>query len=262
MLKRENNGVIYYAFKHLAETGLVKHCFSSRIGGVSKPPYTSMNLAYHMGDDLTNVNENYQRICEVIGVKCESIKMTKQVHKTEIHSINDQGACVPEGIDGLVTAVSDPVLATYYADCVPLLFLDPIKKVIANSHAGWRGTAHNIAGKTVLHMIDQFDCQPQDILVGIGPSISVRHFEVEKEVVETFQSNLSLAMPYIHRKSEKKWHIDLPQINYELLRQAGILADNIEVSDLCTFENEAYFYSHRRDGNARGNMAALIALKT
>ena len=261
MLKKEKNGIIYYEFEHLAKTGLVNHCFSSRVGGVSKPPYTSMNLAYHMGDTRLDVDKNFQLISEAIGFDHEKIKMTRQIHQTGIQTINNETGQITEDIDGLVTTISGPVLTTYYADCVPLLFLDPVKRVIANSHAGWRGTVHNMAGKTIHEMVNQFSCQPQDILVGVAPSISVRHFEVEKEVVRAFEEKLPLAMPHIHQKSEHKWHIDLPQINNELLIQAGILEKHIERSNLCTFEDEVHFYSHRREGRARGNMAAMIALK-
>ena len=262
VIKREKNGIIYYEFELLAKTGLVNHCFSSRIGGVSKPPYTSMNLAYHMGDNPLDVNKNYQKICENVGFDYKQIKMTKQRHQTGIHVINEEDVCIPEGIDGLITTVTGPVLTTYYADCVPLLFLDPVKKVIANSHAGWRGTMHQMAEKTILRMVDQFDCQPREILVGIGPSISARYFEVEKAVVHEFELNLPSVMSNIYRKSEHKWHIDLSQINHERLIEVGVLAQHIEVADFCTFENEKHFYSHRREGRARGNMAAMIALKS
>lgn len=261
MIKREKSGIVYYEFQHLKATGLVDHGFSSRIGGVSKPPYTSLNLAYHMGDQRGNVEENYRRICKVLSLNHENIVMSKQVHQTEIYHINRDCFQVPEGVDGLITALPNYVLTTYYADCVPLLFLDPQKKVIANSHAGWRGTAKNMAGKTVLKMVDQFGCQPQDILVGIGPGISAKHFEVGKKVVAAFERHFSQEISNAHQKSEHKWQLDLPEINRQLLLKAGILADHIEIAALCTYEDEQHFYSHRRDGNARGNMAAMIALK-
>lgn len=131
MLKKEENGIVYYEFKHLADTGLVNHCFSTRKGGVSKAPYTSMNLAYHMGDSKKSVDENYRLICESIGFKQAQVKMTNQIHAAKVYHINHHGD-VPEGIDGLITDISELVLTTYYADCVPLLFFDPVRKVIAN----------------------------------------------------------------------------------------------------------------------------------
>ena len=260
MIKKETNGIIYFEFEHLAKTNLVHHCFSSRIGGVSKPPYTSMNLAYHMGDDLADVDQNFRLISKAARFDHKKIIMTDQIHHANIQII---GVDKPElkGVDSLVTAVPGHVLVSYYADCVPLLFLDPVKKVIANSHAGWRGTAADIAGGTLRQMSQNFNCRPIDILVGIGPSISITHFEVGHEVIQMFEHFPLEAKPYMKQKSDKKWHIDLREINQELLLQAGVLAKNIEVSDLCTYEHPDLFFSHRRDGSKRGNMAAMIALK-
>lgn len=260
MLKKEKNGVIYYEFEHLAETGLVNHCFSTRIGGVSKAPYHSMNLAYHMGDDKADVDENFRLISRAVGFDSKQVVMTKQIHQDVIQTLGE-GDDVREDVDGLITVTTGPVLTTYYADCVPLLFVDPVKRIVANAHAGWRGTSLNIAGKTVQKMIDTFDCCAGDILVGIGPSISVRNFEVGKEVIEEFEQNIPQVSKHLYQKSEQKWHIDLVQINRQLLIESSILDKNIETSDLCTFENPTIFYSHRRDGSMRGNMAAMISLK-
>ena len=260
MLEKEKNGIVYYEFENLANTDLVNHCFSSRIGGISKEPYTSMNLAYHMGDKVETVDENFKLISKVIGFDHEKIAMTNQIHQDEVHIINDYEP-IPKGIDGLITTISGPVLTTYYADCVPLLFLDPIKKVIANSHAGWRGTMQNIAKKTVDKMVAQFACRTQDILVGIGPSISVENFEVGKEIAEEFERNFPQITSHLYQKSKQKWHIDLVAINRQLLIEAGLLDKNLEIANLCTYENSQHFYSHRRDGSARGNMASMISLK-
>jgi len=260
MVQKEKNGIIFFEFEHLAKTGLVNHCFSSRIGGISKSPYTSLNLAYHMGDDPDDVDKNFGLISAAVGFDHRKIVMTDQIHDANIQVV-DVDTLEYEGVDSLVTALPSYVLTSYYADCVPLLFLDPVKKVIANSHAGWRGTVADIAGKTLMQMSRNFDCRPQDVLVGIGPSISMTHFEVGHEVAIMF-SALSDWKHYIKQKSEHKWQIDLREINRKCLLKAGILAKNIEISDLCTYENPNLFYSHRRDGNARGNMAAMIALKS
>jgi len=258
MIKKEKNGIVYFEFENIAKTGLVKHCFSSRIGGISKTPYTSMNLAYHMGDDSPDVDKNFQLISEAVGFDHKKIVMTDQIHDANIQVVGDD-RIEYEDVDSLVTALPNYVLTSYYADCVPLLFLDPVKKVIANAHAGWRGTVADIAGKTLIQMSQNFDCRSQDVLVGIGPSISMNHFEVGYEVVQLFSHSLSDSEPYIKQKSDQKWHVDLREINRKRLLKAGVLAENIEVSDLCTFENPDLFYSHRRDGRKRGNMAAMIA---
>jgi len=260
MIRKEKNGIVYYEFENIASTELVNHCFSTRVGGVSKIPYHSMNLAYHMGDDKTNVNENFRLISHAVGFDYNQIMMTKQIHQKDVQILrkNDD---VKEGVDGLITASIGPVLTTYYADCVPLLFVDPVKRVIANSHAGWRGTSLNIAGITMQKMVDVFGCNPKDILCGIGPCISMANFEVKNEVVDVFEQNLPQVMSHVKRKNGEKWNIDLVAINYQLLIESGLLDKNIEVANLCTYENSQHFFSHRRDKTARGNMVAMISLK-
>jgi len=259
MVKKEKNGIIYFEFEHFAATGLVDHCFSTRIGGVSKSPYDRMNLAYHMGDCKGDVDENFRLICEAVGFNHEKVIMTDQIHEN-YHLVVDE-MTKPEWVDGLMTEFPGFVLTSYYADCVPLLFLDPVAKVIANAHAGWHGTAMDMAGKTLRELNFEFGCRVEDILVGIGPAIGMDHFEVGQEVVEMFEYYLPLSTDYIVPKAEEKWLVDLVGINHARLLELGVQVGNIEISDLCTFENPELFFSHRRDGDARGNMAAMIALK-
>jgi len=259
MVKKEKNGIVYFEFEHFAETGLVNHCFSTRIGGVSKAPYDSMNLAYHMGDERADVDENFKLISEAIGFDHQKIVMTDQIHEN-YHLIVDD-LTKPVWVDGLMTEFPNFVLTSYYADCVPLLFLDPVEKIIANAHAGWRGTTMDMAGKTLREMNFEFGCQMEDILVGIGPSIGKNYFEVGREVIDLFEEYMPLSTDYMVQKSEDKWLVDLVGINEARLLEMGIKTCNIEVSHVCTFENPDLFFSHRRDGSARGNMAAMIALK-
>ena len=259
MIRKEKNGSVYFEFEHFTKTGLINHCFSSRIGGVSKSPYDSMNLAYHMGDNKADVDENFRLICEAVGFDHQKIIMTDQIHENYHLIVDDMTQ--PVWVDGLITEFPDFVLTSYYADCVPLLFLDPVQKVIANAHAGWRGTASDMAGKTLREMNYEFGCRMEDVLVGIGPSIGKDHFEVGKEVIDLFNDYMPLAKDYMVQKSKDKWLVDLIGINHARLLELGIKVQHIEVSDLCTFENPELFFSHRRDGSARGNMAAMIALK-
>jgi len=269
MIRYNKNGVTYYAFSHIDATGMVNHAFSTRLGGVSKGYYSELNLGLHQNDDIFAVKENYCRICEAIEQDISDIVVSDQYHTTNLHIVtkNDKGKEFfvkrhLEYIDGLVTNQKDILLTTYYADCVPLLFLDKRLKVIANCHAGWRGSLDNMAGKTVLYMQYNFGSRASDILVGIGPSISKAHFEVDFDVYEHFKGFVP-ATAYISESLTKpeKWHIDLWGINQECLKLAGIPSENIEVAGLCTYENKHEFYSHRRDGAKRGNLAAMIALR-
>lgn len=259
MIKKEKNGITYFEFEHFAKTGLVNHCISTRLGGISKPPYHSMNLAYHMKDDAHDVNENFRLISEAVGFDHEKIVMTDQIHEN-YHQIVDD-LTKPVWVDGLITEFPDFVLTSYYADCVPLLFLDPVEKIIANAHAGWRGTAMDMAGKTLREMNYEFGSKMKNILVGIGPAIKKHNFEVSRDVASFILEYMPLSTDYITKKSDRKWLVDLTGINQARLLEMGVLSANIEISDLCTYDNPEWFFSHRRDGINRGNMAAMIALK-
>ncbi|MCL2396551.1 MAG: peptidoglycan editing factor PgeF [Defluviitaleaceae bacterium] len=259
MIKNEKNGIIYYTFKNLAR-GMVRHAFSTRIGGVSRGCFVSMNLSPNTGDDPATVQENYRLFCDAAGFNAENIVMANQHHTTNIQKVDGLG--VLENVDGLMTNRPGIMLVTYYADCVPLMFCDPVRGVIANSHAGWRGTAHNMAGKTVERMTAEYGCNPRDILVGIGPSISRKNFEVGPEVAEDFKVLLPFSARFVYNSEStvNKFHVDLWEINRQNLEAAGILPQNIEVAGMCTYDDGDLFYSHRRDGMARGGMAAFIQL--
>lgn len=259
MIRKEKDGIVYYEFEHLAKTGLVRHCFSTRIGGVSQAPYDTMNLAYHMGDAQDQVDENFNRIAHAVRLDPAQITMTKQNHGSDVQVVA-KGDAVIAKTDGLVTCEPGLVLTSYYADCVPLFFLDPIQGVVANAHSGWRGTLAGIGANVVDQMVRAFGSDPSKLLVGIGPSICMNHFEVGKEVIDAFRLNHPSSQKHAKRKANGKWHLDLTKIIVDQLLEKGILCANIEVADLCTFGNPDLFFSHRRDQNARGNMAALLAL--
>ncbi|MCL2377387.1 MAG: peptidoglycan editing factor PgeF [Defluviitaleaceae bacterium] len=262
MKKNEKNGVVYYTFENLDALGIVRHGFSTRIGGVSRGPFEAMNLGFGTADDRENIKENYRLFCDAVGFSPENIVMSGQTHTTNIHNVNDASESGLKDIDGLVTDKADIVLVTYYADCVPLLLCDPVKKVIANCHAGWRGTAHNMAGKAVEKMMTDYGCSPRDIVVGIGPSISCKNFEVGPEVAEEFKNLLPFSVDFMYNSKyvENKFHIDLWGINRQSFIGAGLRESNIETAGMCTFDEEALFYSHRRSGGQRGSLAAFIAI--
>jgi len=260
MKRIEKNGVVYFEFGNIAATGIVRHGFSSRIGGVSDGHFASMNLGHSRGDDAANVKENYRLFCDALGVNAKNIANGNQRHTTNIQKVDCAGNW--DNIDGFVTDRTGIVLTTFYADCVPLLLCDPLKRVIANCHAGWRGTAHNMAGRAVQKMMLEYGCNPRDIVVGIGPSISLENFEVGAEVVQEFKDLLPFCSELVYNSDRKpnKFHIDLWGINSASLAVAGVPKENIEMAGMCTFDDEKHFYSHRRDGAARGSLAAFIAL--
>ena len=256
----EKSGVKYFVFKNLEAAG-VRHLFSTRVGGVSEGAYASLNLGVTTGDCLVAIRKNFIRICDVAGFDVDGIVMSQQVHGTNIFSVESTKS-VEKSVDGLVTDKAGIVLTTYYADCVPLLFYDPIKKVAGNAHAGWRGVAADMAGRMVAAMEGRHGSHPNDILVGIGPSISVKNFEVGAEVEDEFKKSLPFSEKFIYNSegARDKYYVDLWEICRLSLIRAGVKPNNIEVAGICTYANPELFYSHRRDGLPRGGMAAMICL--
>ena len=246
-----------FRFKNIVAT----HCVSTRVGGVSSGVYATMNLGAHLGDTPENVAENFKILRDGVFGGNGKIVRTHQTHGTNI-ALVDENTGVLDDVDGLITNVPGLILTTYFADCVPLLFYDPVAGAIGNAHAGWRGCAENMAEKMVNAMTNHFGSKPCNILVGIGPSISAVHFQVGQDVVEKFKNTLPFSSDFVYNSPEhkNKFYIDLWQICCQALILAGISPENIEVAGLCTFENKDLFFSHRRDGLARGSMVGMICL--
>lgn len=257
------NHVTFDIFKNL---DFIKHGFSTKQGGVSTGVFESLNLGFNRGDDDNKVMQNFKIISDSIGFDYKNIVMAVQMHNTNICNVDEthRGLGILtkttlDNTDGLMTNEKDVVLTTYYADCVPLFFVDTKKHVIALSHAGWRGTVNKIAEKTITKMINDYNSSLDDILVGIAPSICKNCFEVDKPVYEEFKKLLYFADDYITKISDK-YYIDLQNINKRILIDAGINKNNIEITNYCTKCNSDIFYSHRQNGTQRGSLAAFLTL--
>lgn len=269
----EKGNLTYLTFKSFENTGLVNHCFSTRIGGVSKGHFSELNLSLSRGDNRDNVIENYKIICNAIGANYNDVVMSRgQIHSTDLHCTTEidrgKGIVIENDIgnvDGFVTNVPNIVLTTFHADCTPLFFLDKVKKVIGVSHAGWRGTVDKMAEKTIHKMKEVYGCRPSDIIAGIGPAIGSCCFEVDEPVVEEFRSKLDFANQYIYADIEDqkkgKYKIDLKKVNAEIMIRSGIKPENIEIEEICTKCHSELFFSHRGMGDFRGNMAAMMELR-
>ncbi len=175
--ENEKNGVYYLTYPMFEETGMVKHAFSTRLGGVSKGGCSTMNLSFARGDSEEDVRENFRRMADVLEVEENDFAFSKQTHTTNVRVVTEKdrgkGLTKPldyDDVDGLVTNVQGICLSTFYADCVPLFFVDPVKKAIGLSHSGWRGTVGKIGKKTVEKMQEEYGSNPKDILAAIGPS--------------------------------------------------------------------------------------------
>lgn len=262
--------VPYLEYPMLAETGIVKHGFSTRLGGVSKDCFSTMNLSFTRGDNEADVRENFQRITAAIGVECESLVFSQQTHTTNVRVVTEEDRGMGfarkleyTDVDGLVTNVPGICLVTFYADCVPLYFVDPVKKAIGLSHSGWRGTVGKIGKVTIEMMQKEYGSDPKDIIVAVGPSICQDCYEVSEDVIEQFQKNFKEAdWPQLFYKKENgKYQLNLWKANELIFLEAGIVPEHIAVTNVCTHCNSDVLYSHRRTGNQRGNLAAFLALK-
>ena len=261
------NNLCYIQFPKLLDCGIVRHTFSTRHGGVSKGDFSTMNLSFNRGDKYESVLENYRILCGAVGIRTENLVLSRQTHTNNVITVTKEhcgtGVTLPSfnDVDGLVTNQSGVALVTQYADCTPLLFCDPVKKVIATSHAGWRGTVKLIGKITVEKMRDEFGCNPSDIIAGIGPCILDCCYEVDGPVYNEFAKIPFLNPEDIFTPKENgRYMLNLVEANRLILINSGVLPQNIDVSDICTCCNCEDLHSHRATGGKRGNLAAIIEL--
>lgn len=261
---KEKNGVPFFSYPLLEQTGLVKHGFSTRLGGVSKGVWASMNISTTRGDDPAAIAENRRRIASAIGVDENKMVFTRQIHTTNVAVVTEEdfGASLPD-TDGMVTNVPGLCLVTFYADCVPLYFVDPVKKAAGLSHSGWRGTVNKMAAATVKKMQEAFGTNPADVIAAVGPSICQDCYEVSEDVISQFRENYRKEdwESLYYQKENGKYQLDLWRANEINLLDAGIKREHIAVTNVCTCCNPEVLFSHRVMGTDRGNLSAFLALK-
>lgn len=260
----------YLTFPLLDKTGVVRHLFSTRLGGVSEGIYASMNLSYTRGDRKEAVDENYRRIAGVLGCGLEDIVCSDQTHTTNLKVVgrNDGGKGITRtrdyhDVDGLLTDEPGIVLATFYADCVPLYFVDTKHCAIALAHSGWRGTVARMGQCVVEKMKEAYGTAPEDIVAAVGPSICQECYEVSEDVAQAFVKEFNKPgqkQEILQEKGGGKYQLDLWRANEIVLTEAGILPSRIQVTDLCTCHNSAYLFSHRASQGKRGNLGAFLGL--
>ena len=255
-----------YEFDNLGRFSNLVHFLTSRSGGVSISPYDSLNLGLHTADNLEHVLENRVRLAEATGIAIDKFLYCSQVHSGDVKIIDSDS--VANGIlgafpqtDATVTSLPGICLMVMVADCVPVLLFDPVKKVSAVIHAGWRGTVKHITSNTVVVMVDHFGCNPADIIAGIGPSIGPCCYEVGEEVRTVVEQSFGTTQGYLVRKTNSsKPHFDLWYANHKQLTDSGVNPGNIETSELCTLDNPDIFYSSRASGGITGRFAAGICM--
>lgn len=249
--------------EYLAAEGIsAPHCFTTRLGGVSEGYLGSMNIGMHRGDKPENVLKNYEILGSAVGFEVENCVLTKQTHTDIVRVVTKAdmgtGLTKPEfdPCDALITNEAGVALVVFTADCTPILFHDPVTGAVGAAHAGWRGTAADIAGKTVRAMCENFGCDPKNIRCAIGPNIGACHFETDADVPQAMIAALGDdAKPFITKKGEK-YYLNLKEINALFLRRAGVGA--IEISTACTACDPQRYWSHRLVGSQRGSQGAVI----
>lgn len=267
---RENKGVTYLTWPEFEKIPGLVHGFSTRLGGVSEGIYSSMNLSFTRGDKEEAVRENYNRISAALGFSPEDIVTSDQTHTANVRVITaeDRGNGITKprpytDVDGMITNVPGLVLATFYADCVPLYFADPVHKAVGLSHSGWRGTAAGIGAVTVKELQKHYGTRPEDIYAAVGPSICQDCYEVSEDVILEFQKTFSreLWKDIFYKKENGKYQLNLWEANRQILLGAGILPEHISMPNLCTCCNPEFLYSHRASQGKRGNLGAFLGIK-
>lgn len=258
--------LLYYPL--LEQQDWITHCFTTRLGGVSEGSFSSLNLSFTRGDKREAVEENFRRVAKALGADVGKFVFSDQTHTTHVRKVTLKDAghgLVREktffDTDGLITDVPGLVLSTFYADCVPLYFVDPVHRAIGLSHSGWRGTVGRIGRATIAAMGREYGTQPEDLLCAIGPSICRDCYEVSEDVAEEFRKEFSGEKQILTEKGGGKYQLDLWQANERILTEAGVKPERIAITNLCTCCNPNYLFSHRASQGKRGNLGAFLMIK-
>ena len=267
----EKENVTYITFPKLSQNGEdMVHGFSTRLGGVSKNHLGSMNLSFTRGDEREAVLENHRRFGKALGYDENRLVFSNQVHLTNIHKVTKEDCgkgIIRESdiieIDGLVTNEPGIPLITFYADCVPLFFYDPVNKVIAMAHSGWKGTVERIGAKMISYMKEEYHSNPEDIVCAIAPSICQKCYEVSEDValrfLEVFGDGYGEELLY--KKDNGKYQLNLHKACEITLLEAGVKKEHLDVTDICTCCNPKFLFSHRASNGMRGNLAGVMMIK-
>jgi YfiH family protein len=244
--------------------------FSTRLGGESEYPYSSLNLGLHVGDQETVVLRNRQLWLRALGIEAHHEPCcAQQVHSNQVTVVSKEQAgkgyreysSALDGIDGMLTSEVNLPLLTFYADCLPVFLFDPIQRIIGLIHSGWKGTAGRISARAVAMMAADFGSLPADILAIIGPGISRCCYEVDAPVADIFRKEFAEPEQLLYSKNqETNWQLDLKRAIQRTLTEAGLLPSNIEDAGICTSCRRDLYYSYRGEAGRCGRMGALIEL--
>ena len=253
------------SLEYLTALGLdIPHAFTTRLGGVSEGVFASLNLAMHRGDVPENVEKNYEILADALDFDLNNLVLTHQTHSDIVRVVTKSDArrldhhSYPE-CDALITNDAGCALVVFTADCTPILLWDSTTGAVGAVHAGWRGTAADIAGKAVRKMVSEYGCDPINIRAAIGPNIGACCFETDSDVPEAIIKTFGNDAAAFITKSGEKYHVDLKAVNALALRRAGV--EKIEIAEDCTMCAPDRFWSHRITGANRGSQGAVIVCK-
>lgn len=260
------NGVGLFTARSLSEYPSLVHGFTARTGGVSEPPYDTLNLGWGRDEPKNNIRINYQRLCDAYGLEYESMVLVNYEHGTNVvhAALSDKqrglGREPFAHCDALVANQNGITLVTSHADCMPIYLYDPILGAIGLAHAGWKGTLGRIGQKTAEKMIKDFGSDPKNMIAVIGPCICVNCFEVDESLGSRFAKEFT-EIDLCRKSKPGKMQLDLELAAASQLIDAGITEENITLMHACTYELKDNLFSHRRDNGKTGAMAAFIALR-
>ena len=267
-IQHDQTGLVYHTASVLEHEGIV-HGFSTRFGGVSEGYCASLNFrgSGPEPDDPAHVRENYRRFCAALGADMEKLTLSKQVHEDTVRHVTAEDA--GKGLlhptdytaDALVTNEPGMSLMVFSADCIILLFHDPVTGSIGATHAGWRGTALDLPAKTVKEMGRLFGAKPENIRVAIGAGIGPCCFETHDDVPDALRAAFGSGVESFIAPRGAKWTVDLKAVNAWRLQEAGVPAQQIDILSTCTACHTDMYWSHRITGDKRGVQGALIGLK-
>jgi YfiH family protein len=225
---------------------------STRYGPDSKPPL-DFNLSFKVGDNPDNVRQNRKNFFNALGIDGKKVTFQFQTHST-VHNYVEETTFF-NGSDGLYTDKKDLFLAINVADCIPVFVYDPVNEIAAGIHSGWKGTQQKIVTHTIQTLFEKYNSKPEELIVYIGPGISVKNFEVGKDVFDLFDEEF-------REVRNGKYYVDLKKDIYTRLIKQGLNGENIEVSEYCTVEDKELFHSFRRDREKSGRMLGVIGMKS
>ncbi len=259
-------------FENFSRLKELEHFSTTRVGGVSNGTYSSFNMGNYSDDSPLNIFENRKILANMFYMDINDFIIPHQTHSSNVLKVDDAFLSLDHstaietmyGIDAVITDKKEKFVCATTADCVPIIIYDKKREVIAAIHAGWKGTSGRIVNNTISEMQTHYGSSTQDMIVGVGPSISIKHYEVGDEVVEELiKSGYDMSDPAVcvKKKSTSKYHINLMEINRRVLVDLGVPEENIETTELCTYEKQELFFSARRQTEHSGRMLTGIMMR-